>query len=292
MKIRNNSYLCNLKTYIKVVMERKMLENCLLAAAIGDIAGQPYEFSPNKNYDEIVLDRDDSWYTDDTVCTFACAEAYINGLNMAENLKTRCLQESMCGYGPSFLRWLQAPELLPPYNSFGNGAAMRCSIAGWATESEEDVIKIATSTAVPTHNHSEGFKGAQSMAVALFWARMGHSKDDICDYILEKYYPDWKDKTYDEVQVTYKFDVTCQGTCPMAILIFRKSSDFEDCMKLCCCSGGDADTLGAIVAPIAYAYYREMPQFMIDHALKLLPMWMTRLNKEFYSDVVERKGDI
>ena len=273
-------------------MERKVLENCLLAAAIGDIVGQPYEFSPNKNYDEIVLDRDDSWYTDDTVCTFACAEAYIRGLDMAENLKTRCLQEIMCGYGPSFLRWLQAPELLPPYNSFGNGAAMRCSIAGWAAESEEDVIKIATSTAVPTHNHPEGFKGAQSMAVALFWARMGHSKDDICDYILEKYYPDWKDKTYDEVQVMYKFDVTCQGTCPMAILIFRKSHDFEDCMKLCCCSGGDADTLGAIVAPIAYAYYRKMPQFMIDHALKLLPMWITRLNKEFYSDVIERKGDI
>ena len=268
--------------------ERKVLENCLLATAIGDIAGQPYEFSPNKNYDEIVLDRDDSRYTDDTVCTFACAEAYIRGLDMAENLKRRCLQESMCGYGSSFLQWIQAPELQPPYSSIGNGAAMRCSIAGWAAESEEDAVKIAISTAAPTHNHPEGFKGAQSMAVALFMARMGHSKDEICDYILSTYYPEWKEKTYDEVQVTYKFDVTCQGTCPMAILIFRKSRNFEDSLKLCCSSGGDADTLGAIVAPIAYAYYGEMPQYLIDNAKKQLPIWMTRLDKEFYSDVVER----
>ena len=82
--------------------ERKVLENCLLAAAIGDIAGQPYEFSPNKNYDEIVLDRDDSWYTDDAVCTFACAEAYIRGLDMAENLKRRCLQETCVVMVPAF----------------------------------------------------------------------------------------------------------------------------------------------------------------------------------------------
>ena len=270
----------------------KILNNCLLSAAIGDIAGQPYEFHPNKNYDEIVLKRDDSWYTDDTVCTFACAEAYIKGLNMAQNLKKRCREENLlgCGYGPKFLRWIIAPELQPPYGSFGNGSAMRCSIAGWTADSEEDAIKIATETTMPTHNHPEGIKGATSMAVALYMARMGNSKDDICDCILTKYYSSWKNLTFDQIHPSYKFDVSCQGSCPMAMLIFRKSSDFEDCMRLCCCSGGDADTLGAIIAPIAYAYYREMPQYMIEHARKSLPMWMTRLDDEFYSEVEERNA--
>lgn len=270
--------------------ENKILENCLLAAAIGDIAGEPYEFRPNKNYDAIELKTGDAaWYTDDTVCTFACAEAYIEGLDMAENLRKRCRQECMRGYGPSFLRWIQADNLQPAYNSWGNGSAMRCSIAGWAAEKEEDAIRIATETAMPTHNHPEGIKGAQAMAVALYRARMGYSKDEICDHVLKTFYPDWLDKTYDEVHPEYKFYVSCQGTCPMVMLILRKSKDFEDCLKLCCSSGGDADTLGAIAAPIAYAYYREIPQYLIDQALKQLPDWMCNINKNFYSEVVERK---
>lgn len=259
-----------------------MMKNLLLSAAIGDICGMPYEFDEwTKNYDAVDLLRSDSTYTDDTVCTFACAEALVHDKDMAENLWRRCREDTNRGYGGRFARWVMAPTLQPPYNSFGNGSAMRVAAAGFAAKSEEECIELATRTAQPTHNHPEGIKGAMATALAIHYGFMDKDKKFIHENVLRRFYPDWADKTYQEIMPDYYFDETCQLTVPAAIICFLESKDYADCITLAIALGGDADTLAAIAGPMAYAYYKEMPQTLIDMALSKLPKWMVQLNLDF-----------
>lgn len=250
------------------------MKDLLLSAAIGDISGMPYEFCSTKDYDRVDLLHPGNTYTDDTLCTFACAEALLNDLDMAENLRRRCRADLARGFGGRFYRWLKADEIMPSYYSFGNGSAMRVSAAGFLARSEEECVEMATRTALPTHDHPEGIKGAVATALAIYYGMGGCDKAYVRHHVLEKYYPEWSHKTYADIHPGYRFDVTCQGTVPAALICFLESKDYEDCLKLAIALSGDADTLAAISAPMAYAHYRSMPETLVANARAKLPEWM------------------
>lgn len=257
------------------------MKNIILSAAIGDISGVPYEFEGRtKNYNSIDLLNPENTYSDDTVCTFACAEALLHGKDMAETLHKRGREDFMRGFGGRFAHWLISPEVKPSYHSFGNGSAMRCSSAAALSKTEEECIEMATQTALPTHDHPEGIKGAVATALAIFYAKEGHDKEYIRRNVLEKYYPAWAEKTYAEIKPGYRFDETCQYTVPAAIICFLECHDYADCLKLAIALGGDADTLAAIAGPMAYGFYKSMPQELIDNAKAKLPQWMLDINEE------------
>lgn len=257
------------------------MKNLLLSAAIGDISGQPYEFSKRtKNYDAVDLLMPSNTYTDDTVCTFACADALLHNLDMAQSLWTRGRADIGRGFGGKFARWLFAKEIRPPYNSYGNGSGMRVSAAGFMAKTKEECIEMATRTAEPTHNHPEGIKGAVATALAIFYGMQGKDKEFIRKHVLEEYYPAWATLTYEDIKPEYTFDETCQQTIPAALICFIESKDYEDCLKLAISLGGDADTLGAISGPMAYAFYKYMPEELIKNAKAKLPEWMLELNEE------------
>lgn len=257
------------------------MKNLLLSAAIGDIAGMPYEFDGRtKDYNAVDLLLPRNTYTDDTVCTFACAEALLRDLNMAENLWNRCRADFYRGFGGRFARWLTAKEIQPSYHSYGNGSGMRVSAAGFMAKSVEECIDMATKTALPTHDHPEGIKGAVATALAIYYGMEGKDKDFIRAHVLDEYYPDWSGLTYEGIKPDYRFNDTCQQTIPAALICFLESKDYVDCLKLAISLGGDADTLGAISGPMAYAFYREIPEELVDNAKAKLPEWMLQVNEE------------
>ena len=261
------------------------MKNLLLSAAIGDISGNPYEFyHSTKDYDRVNLLMPGNDYTDDTVCTFACAEALMEGKDVAECLWRRCREEKHRGYGGNFYRWIHSTEIQPAYNSYGNGSAMRVSAAGFLAKTEDECIDLATRTALPTHNHPEGIKGAVATALAIFCGMHGKDKDFISKNVLEVYYPEWASRTYADIKPEYSFKVSCQESVPPAIICFLESKDYEDCIKLAISLGGDADTLAAIAGPMAYAHYKYMPQELIENAKAKLPEWMLRLNDQLESE--------
>lgn len=267
------------------------MKNLLLSAAIGDIGGQLYEFAGRtKDYEKVDLLHPANTYTDDTLCTFACADALLHNLDMAETLRKRCRADFYRGFGGMFARWLMAPETQPPYNSFGNGSAMRVSAAGFMADNRSLCVELATMTAIPTHNHPEGKKGAVTTALTIFYAMQGKDKDFIREETLNRFYPNWQSLTYADIKPDYDFDVTCQRTVPAAIICFLESKDYVDCLKLAISLGGDADTLAAIAGPMAYAFYREIPDALIENAKAKLPKWMLDLNDEFdaYVNGMER----
>ena len=258
------------------------LRNLLLSAAIGDIAGEPYEFDGRtKDYDKVSLLRPDNDYTDDTVCTFACAEALLHHADMATALWGRGRADFFRGFGGRYAQWLMSPELGPSYHSYGNGSAMRCSAAGFMARDEQECISLATQTALPTHDHPEGIKGAVATALAIYYARRGEDKHFIRHNVLGKYYPAWSVKTYDDIHAGYYFDETCQLTVPAALICLLESTDYADCLTLAIALGGDADTLAAIAGPVAYAHYGSMPTELVDNAKSKLPQWMLDINDEF-----------
>lgn len=267
------------------------MRNLLLSAAIGDIAGMPYEFGGRtKNYGAVDLLNPSNTYTDDTVCTFACAEALLKNLDMAKTLWSRCRADFNRGFGGRFAHWLMAKETPPSYNSFGNGSGMRVSAAGFMAESEEECIELATRTAMPTHDHPEGIKGAVATALAIYYCMSGKGKDYVRENVLDRYYPFWSDLTYEAIKPGYRFNETCQLTIPAAIICFLESKDYADCLTLSIALGGDSDTLAAISGPMAYAFYKVMPEELVANAKAKLPQWMLELNDEF-DDFVNRKKE-
>jgi ADP-ribosylglycohydrolase len=259
-----------------------IMNNLLLSAAIGDISGQPYEFDHRtKVYAEVDLLGFDNTYTDDTVCTFACAEALLHHLDMATNLRLRGRADWFRGFGGRFAKWLMAKEIQPSYHSYGNGSGMRVSAAGFMAKSVEECIDLATKTALPTHDHPEGIKGAVATALAIYYGMQGKDKDYIRHHVLDEYYPNWSRLTYAGIKPGYGFDETCQQTIPAALICFLESKDYVDCLKLAIALGGDADTLAAISGPMAYAFYKCMPEELIANAKAKLPEWMLQVNEEF-----------
>ena len=243
----------------------------MLGAIIGDVVGSIYEFNNHrsKEFDIYTTSMD---FTDDTVMTAAVAEwLMLTDRSMAK------LEDTMvywgkryggAGYGGKFYCWLFLPRALGygdkrvPYNSFGNGSAMRVSAVGWLFDTLEETEEWAKRSAEITHNHPEGIKGAQATAAAIFMARTGATKEQIKTYVEQKYGYDLS-RTCDEIRPMYQFNETCQGTVPEAISAFLESTDFEDAIRTAVSLGGDSDTLACITGGIAEAYYREIPGWMV-----------------------------
>lgn len=226
----------------------------MLGAIAGDMIGSLYERTPikSKDFGEVV-----SSFTDDTVLTIAVADAILNGTDCAESIKKYARKYHNLPYGGSFRRWFNSRET-EPYNSFGNGSAMRVSPVGFAYDTAEDVLFQAKRTAEVTHNHPEGIKGAQSTALAIFMARQGAEKEEIRRGIAARFDYDLG-RTVDEIRPGYRFDVSCQGSVPESIIAFLDSDSFMDAIKNAISLGGDADTMACIAGGIAQAWYKEIP---------------------------------
>ena len=228
----------------------------MIGAIAGDIIGSIYEFENSKTT-EFPLFQKTCFFTDDSILTIALADTLLNKKNYADVLKEYYWRYPDAGYGGSFIKWAKAskPE---PYNSWGNGAAMRISPVAWAFNAIEEVLEQAVHYTALTHNHPEGIRGAQATAAAIYLARTGSSKDEIKKYVEETFEYDLS-KTCDEIRPAYRFDVSCQGTVPPAITAFLESADFEGAIRLAVSLGGDTDTLTCITGSIAEAYYGGVP---------------------------------
>jgi len=224
----------------------------MIGTIVGDIIGSWYEFHGIKSK-EFELFHPQSRFTDDTVLSMAVAKSILDGEPYLKNIVDFGLRYFDAGYGGSFRRWLKGEEHLP-YNSWGNGSAMRVSPVAWAFDSEEKVLKEAKKIAEITHNHPEGIKGAKSVALAIFMARQGVTKEEIKERISTEFEYNL-DRTLDEIRPTYKFEVSCQKSVPESIICFLESTSFEDAVRNAISLGGDADTMGAIAGGIAEAYY-------------------------------------
>ena len=250
----------------------------MYGAILGDIIGSPYEFDFNnyKSKDFPLFCRH-SEFTDDTVMTLAVAKALLDTCGQDDAAIKAALVHQMQqlgraypdkGYGAHFNGWLHEDDP-HPYNSYGNGSAMRVSAAAELAEDMEQALHLAKLTAEVTHNHPEGIKGAQATAAAIFLARTGHSKPEIKQYVEQTFGYDLN-RTCDEIRPTYHHVETCQETVPEAIIAFLESVSFEDALRNAVSLGGDSDTLACITGGIAEAFY-GMPQELRDETLKRLP---------------------
>ena len=244
----------------------------MLGAIAGDIIGSIYENLRTKKKD-FRLFTPLSTYTDDTVLTVAVANAILEGHDYGETIKTYARRYPMRGYGPRFIRWMLLPGL-KPYNSFGNGSAMRVSPVAYAFSSEQEVLEQAKLTAACTHNHPEGIKGAQATALAIFMARQGANKEAIRNAIEGRFGYDLS-RHIDDIRPGYRLNITCQGSVPEAIIAFLDSSSFEDAVRNAVSLGGDADTQACIAGAIAEAYYKGIPSDILYQIRKRLakPLW-------------------
>ena len=232
----------------------------IIGAILGDIAGSQYEFSTPQGFDHrnCELFTKGCGFTDDTVLTLAVKEAVLNNVPFADTFRKFCRQYPYAGYGGMFYRWIQ-DESMGPYNSFGNGSAMRCSYIGEHFDTEIEVIWWAEKTAECTHNHTEGIKGAVTTAMCIYMARTGASKEEIFEYAAEQYprsdYEYSVEYRLDEYRDRYRWNSTCQGSVPTAVRCFLESEDYESFLRNVCSLECDRDTLGAIGGGIAEEFY-------------------------------------
>ena len=276
----------------------------MLGAIIGDTVGSVYEFNNTKDY-HFRLFYSQSNYTDDSIMTMAVAQWLLededHSLQGLEDTMVRFGKEFPCpmgGYGGGFSVWLLHPERLyrfdydavgptyisktgrHPYGSYGNGSAMRVSPVGWFFDTIQETERVAEISAVITHNHPEGIKGAQATAAAIFLARTGHSKKTIRDYIETRFGYDLQ-KSWDYWHPIYDWDSSCQGTVPQALIAFLDSTDFEDAIRKAVSLGGDSDTLACITGGIAEAFYRDIPDTLLGPVLAKLPKQFCKILQDF-----------
>ena len=276
----------------------------MLGAMIGDIAGSKYEFNNTFDYDfEMFGEGCD--FTDDTICTVAVADAILNGRSYQESLLDWCRRypSPKGAYGGRFAGWIRSLDP-QPYNSFGNGSAMRVSPVAWLFDDLSQVLEEAEKTALPTHNHPEGIKGAKAVAHAIWYFRKSRFSEESKDSeneetkglknentkaskdenetiqgfmsIARSYYEDFDTRVYPKG----KFDETCMDAVPLSFNLLSQASSFEDAIRLAISHGGDSDTIGAIVGSIAEARF-GIPQEMKEKALSYLPDDMKDIWKQF-----------
>src|SRR5215472_3712180 len=252
----------------------------MIGAIAGDIVGSIYEFEriKSKQFD---LFSPDCCFTDDTVLTVALAESILTGNDYASLMRAYYRRYPNAGYGGLFHRWAQAPQS-QPYNSWGNGAAMRISSVGFAFNTLDEVLVRAAEYTAVTHNHIEGIKGAQATAAAIFLARTGTTKADIKQYTGATFRYDLS-RSVDEIRPTYRFNESCQETVPEAIVCFLESNDFEDAIRNAISLGGDSDTLACITGGIAQAY-DGVPSAIADRAMSILDEDLKRVTDRFMSN--------
>lgn len=276
----------------------------MLGAIIGDIAGSKYEFNNTFDYDFEMFGGGCD-FTDDTICTVAVADAILNGRSYQESLLDWCRRypSPKGAYGGRFAGWIHSLDP-QPYNSFGNGSAMRVSPVAWLFDDLSQVLEEAEKTALPTHNHPEGIKGAKAVAHAIWYFRKSKFSEESKDSeneetkglknenakaskdenetiqgfmsIARSYYEDFDTRDYPKG----KFDETCMDAVPLSFYLLSQASSFEDAIRLAISHGGDSDTIGAIVGSIAEARF-GIPQEMKEKALSYLPDDMKDIWKQF-----------
>jgi ADP-ribosylglycohydrolase len=252
----------------------------IIGAVAGDIIGSVYEFQ-NIKATVFQLFSPASNFTDDSVLTFATMDSLINKTGYEKSYLDYGRKYPDAGYGGRFYYWLFGNNPVP-YNSWGNGSAMRVSPMGWAFDSLEEVLLQAKGSAEVTHNHPEGIKGAQAAAAAVFMARTGKSKDEIKIYISKNFGYNLN-RTIKEIRPSYQFDESCQGSVPEAIIAFLESVNYEDAIRLAVSIGGDSDTIACVVGGIAEAFYKEIPDYIRENVLSILPNELKDILKIFSS---------
>jgi len=240
----------------------------MLGAIAGDIIGSVYEHRPIKTTD-FPLFQSRSRFTDDTVLTVAVADAIVKKNDYQSALKTYGQAYPDAGFGMLFFNWLFSADS-QPYNSFGNGSAMRVSPVGFSFGTKAEVLAEAEKSAAVTHDHPDGIAGAQAVALAVWMARQDASKDDIKREIETRFGYDLGRRLAD-IRPGYQFDVTCQGSVPEALIAFYESENLEDAIRKAISLGGDSDTLGCITGGIAHAYYKKIPEDIINKVYARLP---------------------
>lgn len=256
----------------------------MLGAIVGDIVGSRFEWSNYRAKDFEFLNHK-CFFTDDSIMTLAVCKALLECNGNYGDLGKKAIQSMQeigrpyptSGYGGRFYGWIYSDHP-KPYNSFGNGAAMRVSACGYVANSIEEVKMISRKVTEVSHNHPEGIKGAEATAVAVYLARTGKNILEIRDYINENYYP--MNFTLDEIRPSYQFNETCQETVPQALMAFFESTDFEDAIRNAISVGGDSDTLAAITGGVAEAYY-GIPTAIRKHAMTFLDERLLSILAEF-----------
>jgi ADP-ribosylglycohydrolase len=252
----------------------------MLGAIVGDIVGSIYEFNNHRSKD-FPLFSDGCEFTDDTVLTVAVADCILGDSDYAQYIKQYAREYPTVkgGYGGRFASWIKS-ESMEPYNSWGNGSAMRVSAIGFAFNTLPSVLAEAKKSAEVTHNHPEGIKGAQATAVAILLARKKKSKEEIKEQIINSFGYDLQ-RTLDEIRPIYQFNESCQETVPEAIIAFLESNDFEDAIRNAISLGGDSDTLTCITGGIAEAFYGGVPKNIAKKALSYLDDDIREVVEEF-----------
>lgn len=250
----------------------------MLGAIAGDVIGSVYEHHPIKSED-FYLFNPSCTFTDDTVMTVAIADAILHKQDYAAAMKRFGRLYPNAGYGGYFIRWIFEDEVRP-YNSWGNGSAMRVSPIGFAFRDVESVLKEAARSAEVSHNHPEGIRGAQAVAVAIYLARQGKSKTFMHREITQRFGYDL-DQRLDEIRPFYQFDVSCQESVPPALIAFFESRNYEDAIRKAISLGGDSDTLACIAGGIAHAFYKYIPNQIVKFVLSRLPEEFIEILQEF-----------
>ena len=245
----------------------------MLGAIIGDMVGSLYEFHPIKRKQFEIFDNR-MRMTDDSYCTLAVAKVLVDHYpfsfdkqslkdiqnDLIKEFGRTWHQHRACGFGGMFYRWCSKAfheGYAEPYNSFGNGSAMRISPVGWMAKNEEEVKILSKTVTEITHNHPEGIKGAEAIAMCIYLARNGASKEEIRERVVNDYYPEINSLDFDDLVENYEFSEICQKSVPQAIYCFLISNSLEDTIRNCVAIGGDCDTTGAMAGAIAEAYYQK-----------------------------------
>ncbi|MEL6675015.1 MAG: ADP-ribosylglycohydrolase family protein [Bacteroidota bacterium] len=248
-------------------------------AIIGDIVGSRFEKNNYKGTDFTLFDPA-CRYTDDTVLTVAIAAAILEDESYEKEVKKFALAHPLAGYGGTFKQWMLGIKK-GPYNSWGNGSAMRVSPVGFAFAKEVEVLQEAEKSAAITHNHPEGIKGAQAIALGVWMGKQGFNKPQIKARIEEQFGYDLN-RSVAEIRPHYTFDVSCQGSVPEAIIAFLEGENFEQIIRLAVSLGGDTDTIASMAGALAEAYYQEIPAEMWTSAQAYLPKSFLPLIQAFY----------
>ncbi len=237
-------------------------------AIIGDVIGSRFEKSNHKSK-EFDLFTKQSRFTDDTVLTIAIADSILTGKPYESSVKEYGRRFPLAGYGGTFKKWL-AGLINGPYNSWGNGSAMRVSPVAYIFDDLDLVLDEAKKSAAITHNHEEGIKGAQAIATAIYLSRMDKSKEEIKSEVENRFNYNLS-RSINEIRKHYKFDVSCQGSVPEAIIAFLESFSFEDCIRTAISIGGDSDTIACMAGSIAEAFYQYIPEEIMENTFERLP---------------------
>lgn len=280
----------------------------MLGAIIGDMVGSLYEFHPIKTKDFNIYNNR-MRMTDDSLLTIAVAKTLLKHYPIKydeESLKL--IQKDLvdefvdtwrfnkgAGFGAMFYNWCEKArfEHVEPYNSYGNGSAMRISPVGWIANSEDEVKLLSKTVTEITHNHPEGLKGAEAVAMAIYLALHGASKEEIMERMVKDYYPEIASFSFENLVKTYSFSEICQKSVPQAIYCFLISESLEDAIRNCIAIGGDCDTTGAMAGAIAEAYYQKdkVSEFEDKFLYWLIDPEVEKLVKDFHHTIGSKKFD-